>query len=101
VAQAEGQVVVVALSCPAQVEAGLAAFPKFSRSCLGLLIILRSGRPELEGRAVILEEARLGEMVAQVPLGLWFPFPERVAATPARRISLREEKVQAEAVTEA
>ena len=93
--------VVVALSCPAPEAAGLAASPELLRSRRGLLIILRSGRPDMEARAIIPEEARLAEMAAQVPLGPWFPFPERVAAIPARKISRREAKVQAEAAMEA
>jgi hypothetical protein len=101
VAQEEAPVAVVALSCPAQGAAELAASPELLRSRRGLLIILRSGRPDVEARAIIPEAARLAEMAAQVPLGPWFPFPERVAAVPARRISRREAKVPAEAATEA
>ena len=92
---------VVALSCPAPEEAGLAASPELLQSRRELFIILRSGRPDLEARAIIPEEAHLAKMAAQVPLGPWFPFPERVAAIPARRICRREAKVQAEAATEA
>ena len=92
---------VVALSCPAPEEAGLAASPELLQSRRELLIILRSGRPEVEARAIIPDQARPAKMAAQVPLGPWFPFPERVAAIPARRISRREAKARAEAATEA
>ena len=91
----------VTLSWPAPEEAGLAASPKLLQSRRELLIILRSGRPDVEAPAIIPEEAHLAKMAAQVPLGRWFPFLERVAAIPARRISRREAKARAEAATEA
>jgi hypothetical protein len=94
-------VAAVALSCPAPGEAELAASPGLLRSRRELLIILRSAQPDVEARAIIPEQARLAEMAARVPLSPRFPFPERVAAVPARRIYHREAKVQAEAATEA
>ena len=99
-AQGEAPVEVVALSRPAQGEAGLAASLESLRSCRGPLIILRSERPDVEVRAIIPEKARLEEMAAQVPSGPWFLFSGRVAAVPARRISRREAKVPGEAAME-